>query len=222
MKRDFWWFILFSSFVPYFCYFLLAPVFTHSWYGTAHWDVKPWDDETDKKELEIELIFGAQIEIRCKTVAAILNQMFPIWVWFSFVNLGLVESLLFSFWEKQYEAFWIFGFVYALIACREHGGFVRSWNSLNLNLTKRQKHMCESCSRVQANPDQWVASVQLRQHVSHKQTFFYLEELIFRHDAESRVIKIKQIYCWWKKWPLLTWMHWRKHLIMQLSDIDQG
>lgn len=26
-----------------------------------------------------------------------------------------------------------------------------------------QDHMCESCARFQANPDQWVASVQLRQ-----------------------------------------------------------
>ncbi|KAF3445071.1 hypothetical protein FNV43_RR14764 [Rhamnella rubrinervis] len=32
----------------------------------------------------------------------------------------------------------------------------------------QQEHMCESCSRVQANPDQWVAAVQLRQHVSHR------------------------------------------------------
>ena len=29
-----------------------------------------------------------------------------------------------------------------------------------------QDQMCESCTRVQANPDQWVAAVQLRQHVS--------------------------------------------------------
>ena len=26
----------------------------------------------------------------------------------------------------------------------------------------QQEHMCESCSRVQANPNQWVAAVQLR------------------------------------------------------------
>ncbi|KAJ9703057.1 hypothetical protein PVL29_004712 [Vitis rotundifolia] len=57
----------------------------------------------------------------------------------------------------------------------------------------QQEHMCESCSRVQANPDQWVASVQLRQHVSHRRTFFYLEQLILRHDAAGRAIKIKQM-----------------------------
>ena len=57
----------------------------------------------------------------------------------------------------------------------------------------QQEHMCESCSRVQANPDQWVASVQLRQHVPHRRTFFYLEQLILRHDAAGRAIKIKQM-----------------------------
>ncbi|KAL6503953.1 hypothetical protein OROGR_025876 [Orobanche gracilis] len=38
-----------------------------------------------------------------------------------------------------------------------------------------QDQLCKSCSRVQANPDQWEASVQLRQHVSHRRTFFYLQ-----------------------------------------------
>ncbi|KAK9099824.1 hypothetical protein Scep_023254 [Stephania cephalantha] len=56
-----------------------------------------------------------------------------------------------------------------------------------------QDLMCESCSRVQANPDQWIASVQLRQHVSHRRTFFYLEQVILKHDAAARAIKIKQM-----------------------------
>ncbi|KAK4360039.1 hypothetical protein RND71_022268 [Anisodus tanguticus] len=55
-----------------------------------------------------------------------------------------------------------------------------------------QDQMCESCSKVQANPDQWVAAVQLRQHVSHRRTFFYLEQLILKHDAANRAIKIQQ------------------------------
>ncbi|PWA65344.1 NMD3-like protein [Artemisia annua] len=55
-----------------------------------------------------------------------------------------------------------------------------------------QDQMCESCSRVQANPDQWVAAVQLRQHVSHRRTFFYLEQLILKHDAAVKAIRIKQ------------------------------
>lgn len=57
----------------------------------------------------------------------------------------------------------------------------------------QQEHLCESCSRIQANPDQWVAAVQLRQHVPHRRTFFYLEQLILRHDAAVRAIKIKQM-----------------------------
>ncbi|XP_038694268.1 60S ribosomal export protein NMD3-like isoform X2 [Tripterygium wilfordii] len=57
----------------------------------------------------------------------------------------------------------------------------------------QQENMCESCTRVQANPDQWVAAVQLRQHVSHRRTFFYLEQLILKHDAAVRAIKIKQM-----------------------------
>ncbi|KAL0399371.1 UNVERIFIED_CONTAM: 60S ribosomal export protein NMD3 [Sesamum radiatum] len=56
-----------------------------------------------------------------------------------------------------------------------------------------QDQMCESCSRVQANPDQWVAAVQLRQHVSHRRTFFYLEQLILKHDAAKYAIRIKQM-----------------------------
>ncbi|KAD6795842.1 hypothetical protein R6Q59_020238 [Mikania micrantha] len=56
-----------------------------------------------------------------------------------------------------------------------------------------QDQMCDSCSRVQANPDQWVAAVQLRQHVSHRRTFFYLEQLILKHDAAVRAIRIKQM-----------------------------
>ncbi|KAI8032916.1 60S ribosomal export protein NMD3 [Camellia lanceoleosa] len=56
-----------------------------------------------------------------------------------------------------------------------------------------QEKMCESCSRVQANPDQWVAAVQLRQHVSHRRTFFFLEQLILKHDAAVRAIRIKQM-----------------------------
>ncbi|OIT02564.1 hypothetical protein A4A49_11579 [Nicotiana attenuata] len=56
-----------------------------------------------------------------------------------------------------------------------------------------QDQMCDSCTRVQANPDQWVAAVQLRQHVSHRRTFFYLEQLILKHDAAARAIRIKQM-----------------------------
>ncbi|KAL3838756.1 hypothetical protein ACJIZ3_023347 [Penstemon smallii] len=56
-----------------------------------------------------------------------------------------------------------------------------------------QDQMCESCMRVQANPDQWIAVVQLRQRVSHRRTFFYLEQLILKHDAAKHAIRIKQM-----------------------------
>lgn len=57
----------------------------------------------------------------------------------------------------------------------------------------QHEHMCESCTRLQANPDQWVAVVQLRQHVSHRRTFFYLEQLILKHGAALRAINIKEM-----------------------------
>ena len=56
----------------------------------------------------------------------------------------------------------------------------------------QKEHMCESCCRAQGNPDQWVASVQVRQHVPLRRTLFHLEQLILRHDAAGRAIKIKQ------------------------------
>ncbi|GAB4860302.1 hypothetical protein Ancab_011782 [Ancistrocladus abbreviatus] len=55
------------------------------------------------------------------------------------------------------------------------------------------RRMCDSCSRSQANPDQWVAAVQLRQHVPHRRTFFYLEQLILKHVAAAQAIRIKQM-----------------------------
>ncbi|XP_028549844.1 60S ribosomal export protein NMD3-like isoform X2 [Dendrobium catenatum] len=53
-------------------------------------------------------------------------------------------------------------------------------------------NLCDSCSRFQANPDQWVAAVQLRQHVSHRRTFFHLEQLILRHGTAARTLRIKE------------------------------
>lgn len=52
--------------------------------------------------------------------------------------------------------------------------------------------LCDSCSRVSANPDQWVAKVQLRQHVQHRRTFFYLEQLILKHRVASKAIRIAE------------------------------
>lgn len=57
-----------------------------------------------------------------------------------------------------------------------------------------EDHMCDSCARSAANPDQWVASVQVRQKVDHKRTFFFLEQVILKHGAAAQAINIKQIH----------------------------
>lgn len=57
-----------------------------------------------------------------------------------------------------------------------------------------EDHMCEKCSRVAANPDQWIACVQVRQKVDHKRTFFFLEQLIIKHAAAASAINIKQMH----------------------------
>ncbi|KAK6134863.1 hypothetical protein DH2020_031404 [Rehmannia glutinosa] len=54
------------------------------------------------------------------------------------------------------------------------------------------EEMCGSCLRIKANPDQWECVVQLRQYVSHRRTFFYLEQLILKHDAAKYAIRIAQ------------------------------
>lgn len=55
-----------------------------------------------------------------------------------------------------------------------------------------QNNMCEQCSKVAANSDQWTAVAQVRQHVEHKRTFLYLEQLILKHGAEANTLGIKE------------------------------
>ncbi|EXB44233.1 hypothetical protein L484_000634 [Morus notabilis] len=55
-----------------------------------------------------------------------------------------------------------------------------------------KEFMCESCMRVEANPDQCVALVQLRQQVPHRRTLFYLEQVILKHGAATNAVKIVQ------------------------------
>lgn len=57
-----------------------------------------------------------------------------------------------------------------------------------------EPHMCLDCNRANANPNSWTACVQVRQHVPHKRTFFYLEQLIIRHGADEQCLKIKDIH----------------------------
>eukprot|EP00271_Cylindrocystis_brebissonii_P020407 TRINITY_DN6737_c1_g1_i1.p1 TRINITY_DN6737_c1_g1~~TRINITY_DN6737_c1_g1_i1.p1 ORF type:complete len:549 (+),score=117.80 TRINITY_DN6737_c1_g1_i1:510-2156(+) len=57
-----------------------------------------------------------------------------------------------------------------------------------------EDHMCDQCSRAAANPDQWIACVQVRQKVDHKRTFLFLEQLILKHGADVHTINMKQMH----------------------------
>lgn len=57
-----------------------------------------------------------------------------------------------------------------------------------------ERNMCTTCNRQNANPNSWVGCVQVRQHVHHKRTFFYLEQLILRHGAHDACVNIKEMH----------------------------
>eukprot|EP01031_Cornospumella_fuschlensis_P024626 gene24626-29753_t len=52
-----------------------------------------------------------------------------------------------------------------------------------------RNQQCKHCEASFATGD-WHAIVQLRQRVAHKRTFFYLEQLILKHEAHTECIKI--------------------------------
>ncbi|CAF1114680.1 unnamed protein product [Rotaria sp. Silwood1] len=52
--------------------------------------------------------------------------------------------------------------------------------------------ICDDCQRVEAK-DYWKALVQVRQRTSHKKTFFYLEQLLLKHNAHADASNIKQV-----------------------------
>eukprot|EP01112_Ceratiomyxa_fruticulosa_P007094 TRINITY_DN1830_c0_g2_i1.p1 TRINITY_DN1830_c0_g2~~TRINITY_DN1830_c0_g2_i1.p1 ORF type:complete len:515 (+),score=107.78 TRINITY_DN1830_c0_g2_i1:197-1741(+) len=54
-----------------------------------------------------------------------------------------------------------------------------------------QSQQCDKCTRLQAK-DTWNAVAQVRQKVEHKRTFFFLEQLILKHNAHTNSIGIKQ------------------------------
>lgn len=51
---------------------------------------------------------------------------------------------------------------------------------------------CEGCRHVMSEQT-WKASVQVRQKVDHKKTFFYLEQLILKHSAHTHTTNIKEV-----------------------------
>ncbi|KDD75562.1 NMD3 nonsense mediated mRNA decay protein, partial [Helicosporidium sp. ATCC 50920] len=57
-----------------------------------------------------------------------------------------------------------------------------------------ERHMCPTCARSAANPNTWTACVQLRQHVGHKRTFFFLEQLILKHGADDQCVNVKEVH----------------------------
>lgn len=48
---------------------------------------------------------------------------------------------------------------------------------------------CPECARLAAK-NTWQATVQVRQKVPHKRTFFFLEQLILKHNAQKDTVSI--------------------------------
>ncbi len=51
---------------------------------------------------------------------------------------------------------------------------------------------CDDCVRVAAK-NTWRACVQVRQKVNHKRTFFFLEQVILKHNAHKDTVNIKEV-----------------------------
>jgi len=51
---------------------------------------------------------------------------------------------------------------------------------------------CDDCKRTYT-PHTWCSVVQLRQKADHKRTFYFLEQLILKHNAHERVVGIKTV-----------------------------
>ncbi|KAF9447217.1 NMD3-domain-containing protein [Macrolepiota fuliginosa MF-IS2] len=55
-----------------------------------------------------------------------------------------------------------------------------------------QYGQCPDCTRLAAK-NTWKALVQVRQKVSHKRTFLYLEQLILKYNAQKDTISVKEV-----------------------------
>ncbi|KAI0703493.1 NMD3-domain-containing protein [Cytidiella melzeri] len=55
-----------------------------------------------------------------------------------------------------------------------------------------QHGQCPDCAKLAAK-NTWKALVQVRQKVSHKRTFLYLEQLILKHGAQKDTISVKEV-----------------------------
>ncbi|VVT54996.1 uncharacterized protein SAPINGB_P004367 [Magnusiomyces paraingens] len=54
-----------------------------------------------------------------------------------------------------------------------------------------QGSQCPDCAKSYT-ANTWVASIQVRQRVAHKRTFFYLEQLILKHKAHKNTVNIQE------------------------------
>lgn len=50
---------------------------------------------------------------------------------------------------------------------------------------------CDDCKK-EFTPHLWGACVQLRQKVPHKRTFFFVEQMILKHQAHDKCLNIKE------------------------------
>eukprot|EP00200_Dunaliella_tertiolecta_P001812 CAMPEP_0202349826 /NCGR_PEP_ID=MMETSP1126-20121109/7151_1 /ASSEMBLY_ACC=CAM_ASM_000457 /TAXON_ID=3047 /ORGANISM="Dunaliella tertiolecta, Strain CCMP1320" /LENGTH=526 /DNA_ID=CAMNT_0048941691 /DNA_START=210 /DNA_END=1790 /DNA_ORIENTATION=+ len=57
-----------------------------------------------------------------------------------------------------------------------------------------ENHMCPDCNRFNANPNSWTACAQVRQHVYHKRTFLFLEQLLLKYGVADNCLKITDIH----------------------------
>lgn len=55
-----------------------------------------------------------------------------------------------------------------------------------------QHGQCPDCTKLAAK-NTWKALVQVRQKVSHKRTFLYLEQLILKHGTQKDTISVKEV-----------------------------
>ncbi|KAL5101368.1 hypothetical protein RYX36_005695 [Vicia faba] len=57
----------------------------------------------------------------------------------------------------------------------------------------QHNRICESCTRVQPNPNQWDSVVQLRQHALRMHSFFRLEHAISKHGVAANAVRINKM-----------------------------
>lgn len=55
-----------------------------------------------------------------------------------------------------------------------------------------QHTQCPDCAKLAAK-NTWKALVQVRQKVTHKRTFLYLEQLILKHGAQKDTVGVKEV-----------------------------